>query len=264
MAAGGRCSSDTVEKNLNTLRGGKCPVGFGGDSAKDPGFSSPSDVGDYFPDASRLESQRKELPTQAEASNIPKAPKDGQEYAGETWIYPSPQRFFNAMARKGHDPDEDDMETIVNIHNNINERAWQQILEWEEELHPDCKRPMLSSFEGKPDELSLRARFYSITGIRSPPFDRHDWTVDRCGRKVRYIIDFYTGRSIDPFIPAVYLDVRPSLTLGGVWDRARMFTRQTMTIKDRPYQSNGVGPLSILEDMCCTTYPMIRTLRAMT
>eukprot|EP00808_Paulinella_micropora_P023110 g7822.t1 len=23
-------------------------------------------------------------------------------------------------------------------------------------------------------------------------------------------------------------------------------------------------PLSILEDMCCTTYPMIRTLRAMT
>eukprot|EP00808_Paulinella_micropora_P029347 g15245.t1 len=24
------------------------------------------------------------------------------------------------------------------------------------------------------------------------------------------------------------------------------------------------GPLSILEDMCCTTYPMIRTLRAMT
>eukprot|EP00808_Paulinella_micropora_P021892 g44753.t1 len=25
-----------------------------------------------------------------------------------------------------------------------------------------------------------------------------------------------------------------------------------------------VGPLSILEDMCCTTYPMIRTLRAMT
>lgn len=23
------------------------------------------------------------------------------------------------------------------------------------------------------------------------PFDRHDWVVDRCGREVRYIIDFY-------------------------------------------------------------------------
>eukprot|EP00808_Paulinella_micropora_P016437 g75878.t1 len=35
----------------------------------------------------------------------------------------------------------------------------------------------------------------------------------------------------------------------------------------KPKQRNGQirsGPLSILEDMCCTTYPMIRTLRAMT
>jgi cytochrome c heme-lyase len=23
------------------------------------------------------------------------------------------------------------------------------------------------------------------------PFDRHDWWVDRCGKEVRYIIDFY-------------------------------------------------------------------------
>lgn len=23
------------------------------------------------------------------------------------------------------------------------------------------------------------------------PFDRHDWWVDRCGREVRYVIDFY-------------------------------------------------------------------------
>ena len=25
------------------------------------------------------------------------------------------------------------------------------------------------------------------------PFDRHDWVVDRCGKDVRYIIDFYNG-----------------------------------------------------------------------
>jgi len=23
------------------------------------------------------------------------------------------------------------------------------------------------------------------------PFDRHDWYIDRCGREVRYVIDFY-------------------------------------------------------------------------
>lgn len=23
------------------------------------------------------------------------------------------------------------------------------------------------------------------------PFDRHDWTIDRCGKEVRYVIDFY-------------------------------------------------------------------------
>jgi hypothetical protein len=23
------------------------------------------------------------------------------------------------------------------------------------------------------------------------PFDRHDWYVERCGREVRYVIDFY-------------------------------------------------------------------------
>eukprot|EP00808_Paulinella_micropora_P031397 g60054.t1 len=36
--------------------------------------------------------------------------------------------------------------------------------------------------------------------------------------------------------------------------------------KTEPFEPpNAVeGPLSILEDMCCTTYPMIRTLRAMT
>lgn len=23
------------------------------------------------------------------------------------------------------------------------------------------------------------------------PFDRHDWVIDRCGKEVRYVIDFY-------------------------------------------------------------------------
>ena len=47
----------------------------------------------------------------------------------------------------------------------------------------------------------------------TPPFDRHDWLIDRCGTQVRYVIDFYTGKS-DPTSPekvAFYLDVRPAV-----------------------------------------------------
>ena len=43
------------------------------------------------------------------------------------------------------------------------------------------------------------------------PFDRHDWVVDRCGTRMRYIIDFYTGRSTEGSNVSFFLDVRPSL-----------------------------------------------------
>lgn len=45
-----------------------------------------------------------------------------------------------------------------------------------------------------------------------PPFDRHDWIIDRCGHRVRYVIDFYAGSNklgLDK--PSFYLDVRPAL-----------------------------------------------------
>ena len=49
----------------------------------------------------------------------------------------------------------------------------------------------------------------------APPFDRHDWVVERDGKEVRYVIDFYhvpdkTGRQIAANLP-VHLDVRPAL-----------------------------------------------------
>lgn len=39
--------------------------------------------------------------------------------------------FFNAMKRKEWDPKAEDMRTIVPIHNAVNERAWEEIKEWE-------------------------------------------------------------------------------------------------------------------------------------
>jgi cytochrome c heme-lyase len=56
------------------------------------------------------------------------------------------------------------------------------------------------------------------------PFDRHDWVVDRCGEKVTYVIDFYSGKA-NPNVPgsvSFFLDVRPALSLSGIWDRIKM------------------------------------------
>lgn len=51
--------------------------------------------------------------------------------ASGNWVYPSEKMFFDAMKRKGYDARVADMRTVVPIHNAVNERAWQQIKEWE-------------------------------------------------------------------------------------------------------------------------------------
>lgn len=77
-------------------------------------------------------------------------------------------------------------------------------------------------FRGKPTEYSLKARMMHWVGYKLP-FDRHDWIVDRCGKQVRYIIDFYEGkRQSENDLPSIYIDARPALTLGGITDRFRM------------------------------------------
>lgn len=70
--------------------------------------------------------------------------------------------------------------------------------------------PKLYRFLGRPDDLSPKAWFkHRVLGYKRP-FDRHDWYIDRCGQKVRYVIDFYGGHS--PNSPmAFHLDVRPAL-----------------------------------------------------
>jgi cytochrome c heme-lyase len=55
------------------------------------------------------------------------------------------------------------------------------------------------------------------------PFDRHDWFVDRCGREVRYVIDFYSGTPQAGAQASMHLDVRPALdSFSAALDRARM------------------------------------------
>lgn len=74
----------------------------------------------------RQDDQQVELPTERVVSSIPKA-KD----TSSKWEYPSPQQFYNALRRKGWETPEEEIETMVDIHNFLNEEAWNEVLKWE-------------------------------------------------------------------------------------------------------------------------------------
>ncbi|KAG0295188.1 Cytochrome c1 heme lyase [Dissophora globulifera] len=216
------------------------------------------------PDQFRTAAQHNALRTEREVSSIPKAAHAADPYGEKTtagtagtaagtagatataaspatssagahapdpdsdqeglWIYPSEQMFFNAMKRKNWNPREEDMKFVVPIHNMVNEMAWKHILRWEKLMENKCGGPKLVKFEGKPKEITPKARIRSWMGY-TLPFDRHDWVVDRCGKQVTYIIDFYSGQPDPryPEAPSFYLDVRPKLTADGVWQRLKRF-----------------------------------------
>ena len=73
-------------------------------------------------------SQSTQLPTERTESSIPR----GDEGGGRVWEYPSPQQFHNALLRKGMETDEGDVEMMVQIHNFLNERAWDEVQKWEQ------------------------------------------------------------------------------------------------------------------------------------
>ncbi|KAK3531469.1 hypothetical protein QTP70_022093 [Hemibagrus guttatus] len=159
------------------------------------------------------------LSVMREESHIPRA---GSE---QNWVYPSEQMFWNAMLRKGwrwreQDVSQKDMTNIISIHNQNNENAWKEILKWEALHLKACPcGPALKRFGGKAKEFTPRARFRHWMG-HELPFDRHDWIVDRCGKEVRYVIDYYDGGHGSNH---TMLDVRPAFdSLGAVWDRMKV------------------------------------------
>lgn len=189
----------------------------------------------------------KRLGTDREISTIPRAtshdripnaaeraalPANAQEDTGHdkdsgNWIYPSQEMFFNAMKRKGHEARAEDMNSIVPIHNAVNERAWQEIHKWEKGRADACGGPKLISFSGDSKALTPKARWNFLIGYQAP-FDRHDWIVDRCGQKIDYVIDFYSGKPLpdgtkNPL--SFYLDVRPKLNS---WEGIKMRALRTV------------------------------------
>jgi cytochrome c heme-lyase len=202
------------------------------------------------------------LPTSREPSSIPRgaaadsSPDAASENLGN-WEYPSPQQMYHALLRKGyHDTDVTAVESMVSVHNFLNEGAWDEIVGWEERFRGGllkgakiCGRgeehapemagrlrdgsevaPKLVRFQGRPNEMTPRAvmlqvlgRIYPAKFATEPPFDRHDWYVLRTAngqsKEVRYVIDYYSGEPEPTGEPVFYLDVRPAATLTGAAER---------------------------------------------
>ncbi|CUS11734.1 unnamed protein product [Tuber aestivum] len=181
---------------------------------------------------SRAPGQGTHLPTERETSSIPRGDSG-------LWEYPSPQQMYNAMRRKGYDDTpEGAVESMVAVHNFLNEGAWGEIVEWEKRFGggvlsalldarerggaPEREQegfPKLVRFQGKSREMTPKARMFQVLGRiyperfgGPPPFDRHDWYVLRQGgQEVRYVIDYYSAPPEPTGEPVFYLDVRPAI-----------------------------------------------------
>ncbi|ORX71276.1 cytochrome c and c1 heme-lyase [Linderina pennispora] len=199
-----------------------CPVDHSG-SAK--AFSSAHPAIDPYnqmpaePEQARAHGQKETLSTERMRSSIPRAERYESAGPSECPALHDAEPAADAakekkddmwdLPRKNWDPTEHDMKSVVPIHNAVNEMCWHHILQWEKMHQTQCGSPRLLA------ELTPRARFYSLLGY-TKPFDRHDWTVDRCGKSVR-------KDPKNPHAPSFYLDVRPALTLEGAWDRTRKY-----------------------------------------
>ncbi|KAK1675496.1 cytochrome c/c1 heme-lyase [Colletotrichum godetiae] len=197
------------------------------------------------------ENQAVALPTEREPSTIPRGSGDGN------WEYPSPQQMYNALLRKGYtDTDITAVESMVSVHNFLNEGAWAEIVSWEERFGKglyrgwqSCKRgeensedmverlkdgsetpPTLIRFQGRPKDMTPKAVMWQVAGWlypskfeTEPPFDRHDWFVSRkvggVEKEIRYVIDYYSGEPEPTGEPVFYLDVRPAVTPLGAAER---------------------------------------------
>lgn len=131
------------------------------------------------------------LPTTRDESSIPKGSGDGN------WEYPSPQQMYNALLRKGYtDTDVTAVESMVAVHNFLNEGAWAEIVEWERRFAKGLKRgwevskrgeenaslvlrkleavegepeqPSLIRFQGRPKEMTPKAAILQVLGWLYP------------------------------------------------------------------------------------------------
>ncbi|KAI5294497.1 holocytochrome c synthase [Ascosphaera acerosa] len=169
--------------------------------------------------------QTVELDTERTSSSIPRSDPN------EVWDYPSPQQMYNAVLRKGHtDTDPEGIPAMVAVHNWLNEGTWAEVERWDGVFRGRtlwqawqlCARGKENVDQVLERQQQERERPLSMTdrGLRdkfstTPPFDRHDWYVQRQTLRgpvtMRYVIDFYSLPPEPDGMPAFNVDVRPAL-----------------------------------------------------
>ena len=188
-----KSDTTTVAKPPTPPAESACPY-TPADLSKNEESKAPSKFAKYnplnymFSDLSqdKAENQKVTLPTSREPSTIPKGTGDGN------WEYPSPQQMYNALLRKGFtDTDATAVESMVSVHNFLNEGAWAEIVEWERrfggglakgweackrgeagsvagaDLGPqldDVPQPSLLRFQGRPKDMTPKAAMIQIMG----------------------------------------------------------------------------------------------------
>ncbi|KAI1211401.1 cytochrome c/c1 heme-lyase [Annulohypoxylon truncatum] len=228
-----------------------------GESDSQSAFSKLNPLNYMFRELSQepAPNQTYSLPTSREPSSIPRGDGDGN------WEYPSPQQMYNALLRKGYtDTDVTAVDSMVSVHNFLNEGAWSEIMDWEKRFSGGlykgwrmCSRgeqnfekmakkygydkevkelsPSLVRFQGRPQDMTPKAAMFQVMGwlypgafATEPPFDRHDWYVSRDvngqRKEIRYVIDYYSGPPEPTGEPVFFLDVRPAFTPTGAAERA--------------------------------------------
>eukprot|EP00730_Choanoeca_flexa_P016306 TRINITY_DN7671_c0_g2_i2.p1 TRINITY_DN7671_c0_g2~~TRINITY_DN7671_c0_g2_i2.p1 ORF type:complete len:224 (+),score=43.33 TRINITY_DN7671_c0_g2_i2:55-726(+) len=166
----------------------------------------------------KIEAPNSDDPMDMVPGSVIPASGRGNSDDGKQWLNPSANQLFRALKRRDKPIDYDDALEVAAVHELVTDWSWQGVMEFENMHERACPNPTLARFEGKDGIYSPKARIMKfIYGI--VPFDRHDWTVDRCGKEVRYIIDYYAidgGHGTEYFV-----DARPA-GLEGIPDRVKL------------------------------------------
>lgn len=146
----------------------------------------------------------------------------GNSADGAHWANPSPQQLFLALRRKDKPIQESDVFMVALIHSEVTQYTWNMIQEFEDLHKSECPNPSLKRFEGNYGKMSPKS-FLGEKILGAELFDRHDWYVDRCGKEVHYIIDYYDSNDGDSDEVGYIMDVRPDLsTYENIQDRIKM------------------------------------------
>eukprot|EP00055_Hartaetosiga_balthica_P018596 m.134852 g.134852 ORF g.134852 m.134852 type:complete len:233 (+) comp9757_c0_seq1:79-777(+) len=202
---------------------GKCPIKRYNKQESTGVTNEPPDTPDRPLPQSHMDAKvtttNSDDPFELVPSGIIPASGRGNSEDGTSWRNPSAGQLFRALQRRGKPIEEEDSLAVAVVHQMVTDNSWNAVMEYENMHERECDNITLARFEGKDGIYSPKARFMKFFyGL--VPFDRHDWVVDRCGKEVTYVIDYY---SVDDGADDVeyFVDARPA-GLSGMFDRVKL------------------------------------------